>query len=448
MNGQPPNTHSTGFRKLITYTGIILAVNLSFLFSPQPVSTQFSADICIESYIHINRYMGFPVNCDAISFMSAAIRPSVLFQQGYIRQSRPAYILIGTIVGYSVYYISYPLHPWLEKKLQGHLSTVDSEKNPRILVLYACFYLSFILINTVLLLITLLLFEKITFGLYRNRPTGSSIFPLMLVLLISTPLCKAFFWTVHLQLFNILMPVLALYIGLSLTQKPKKFNTLLLISFLSGCLVLFYANAVLLLPTICFCYLTEIRNRKRYIPAKEWLRSASLIPVFFSSAIGWVLLLHMIGITIYNNEVTVAREFVWMTDILYTQGSLYWKEFAGNTKAFIRTFPVLGFPALVLLIVWVRKRKDVSDAFRQIRVSPRLQSDVTIITFITCLFLLFYWLMGFYASRLTIAFNPFIVYATTLVLVKQQSDRRFTILLLLMVMSIHLYTVLSYGPFS
>ncbi len=448
MSDSPRNIPSAGLPKMITWLGIILLVNISFLFSPRPDARKsLPEDICIESYIHINRYMGFPVNCDAISFISPAIEPSILFQQGYIRQSRPAYILLGTIAGYAVYYISYPLHPWLGNKLKSRISTVYPEKSPHVLVLYTCFYLAFILINIALLLITFLLFEKITLSFYGNSPPGAPVLPLMLVLLVSTPLCKAFFWTVHQQLFNILMPVLALYIGLRLTQSPKKYSALLLIAFLSGFLVLFYGNAVLLLPIICFCYLKGIWDRGKNIPSQKWLRLAGIIPIFFSTTILWILLLHLKGISIYNNEITVAREFVWMTDLLHSPGS-FWKEFTGNTMAFLQTLPTCGFPSLVLLIVLIGKKKEVADTLTEIGSSLRLQKEMIIIVFTPLLFLLFYWLMGFYATRLTAALPPFIIYATALLLVKQQPDRKFTILLLLAVIGIHLYTLFSYGPFS
>jgi hypothetical protein len=448
LNAQHGNTYSTGRQKWIAWFGIIFLVNFSFLFSPQPRSVVFSDDICIESYVHLNRYMGFPVNCDAISFISAAIKPAILFQKGYIRQSRPAYILTGTITGYFLYYISYPLHPFIAKKLQGHLSTDDSGKNPQTLVVYACFYLAFVLINTIILTITFWLFEKITFGFFKARPHAHAIFPLMLVLLVSTPVCKAFFWTVHQQLFNVLMPVLALYIGLRLIRRPNKLSALLLIAFLSGFLALFYANSILLLPAICFSYLMEVKGRKRRIPAKEWCWLAAITLAFFFASLLWILLLRINGVPIYNNEITVAREFVWITDILNTQGRPFWKEFADNTKAFIQTFSITAFPALALLIVLVSKKKEALNIFRQVSSNPPLQSQMTVIAFIAIQFLLFYWLMGFYATRLTTALNPFIIYATALLLIKQAPDRKFTILLFLIIICMHLYTVFSYGPFS
>jgi hypothetical protein len=391
--------------------------------------------------------MGFPVNCDAISFMSAAMKPSILFEQGYIRQSRPVYILTGTIIGYTVYYASYPLHRFLKKKLQGRLSPNDSQKDPQKQVKYACFYVAFLLINIAILLSTCVLFEKIVCYVLKTTPRWFPVFPLMIALLISNPLCKAFFWTVHLQLFNILMPVLALYIALHLNKKPKRFSSLLVISILSGALVLCYANAILLLPIICLSYWREKHVIQKHVYSKKFFRLVMLIVAFFSVTILWISLLRIRGVVIYNNEVKVAREFVWMEDIM-KRPMVFWNELAANTKAFLKTFPALGFTSLILLITSIGKKKEIFQTFRQTKNDNQLKSTISLVIFTIILFVLFYWLMGYNAERLTTALNPFIIYLSTLLFAKEPPNRKLTILLFILITGIHLFTVFSYGPFS
>src|SRR5688572_3205653 len=120
-------------KKILLFLGVIVFVNFSFLFSPKPRPEDESW--CME-YISLNRYMGAAVNCDSYHFLNTSIKPSLLFNSNYYRQSRPVYATMGSVLGYSVYYLSQPFHDELYRFLQERFSHKYNAKQFKKAVLY------------------------------------------------------------------------------------------------------------------------------------------------------------------------------------------------------------------------------------------------------------------------------------------------------------------------
>lgn len=105
-------------KKIGLFLIIILTANIFLLFSNNENKGSIEFDY---NYIKINKYMGIRVNPDAFTFIGVAINPGYLFQPDYLRQSRPAYALIGSVVGYSIYYATYPLHAVFKRQMKKSL---------------------------------------------------------------------------------------------------------------------------------------------------------------------------------------------------------------------------------------------------------------------------------------------------------------------------------------
>ncbi|HVM88502.1 MAG TPA: hypothetical protein VMT76_09975 [Puia sp.] len=119
--------------------------------------------------------MRIMVNNDSYNFLGAAIAPSYLFHPNYFRQSRPIFIILGTITCYSVYFLSSPMHTAIHsiinKKIQDKYLYTQI-KHP--IELYACAFIGYLLINLLAQWISFLLFDYIITSLPGTWQNGRS----------------------------------------------------------------------------------------------------------------------------------------------------------------------------------------------------------------------------------------------------------------------------------
>ena len=206
-------------KKIGSYTILILIGNIFFLFSPRLDPTTPNTQ-CVHNYVRLNNYMGFHVNCDAFAFIDNAIHPKKLLQPNSFRQSRPGYIMAGTLTGYSIFFLTSPFHAYIDKALKRKLPP-GSLNGTKKRVLFVSFYTGLVLINLTLLVISLILFEKIILILSGKWKNGRLLFILILTLLSANQLTKYLFWTPHSQMFNILTPLLCIYTGLYIKKRRQ-----------------------------------------------------------------------------------------------------------------------------------------------------------------------------------------------------------------------------------
>jgi hypothetical protein len=389
--------------------------------------------------------MGFPMNCDAFTFMGSAIDPSYLIKPGFVRQSRPLYIILGTATGYVLYYAGYPFHEKIRAAIKNKFSKDFSETEQRKSVEYVFSYAGFILINAITLLIAFLLFEKIVFRLSGDWKNSRFLFLLLLMMLASNQVTKTFFWTPHQQIFNILTPLLCVYAGLQiLSNKPSEKKTLLT-SLGAGFLVLVYGSFLLLLPLIVFCYLYNTKKYKQESNLKRLLISLLLTVVFFLPTLCWIIFLRLIGVGFYSYELTEFRQFVWLKDVFQMPGKSAWQELYLNTLAFIKTFGSVFFAGGLLLLVFLYRkffRPAANDPIKNTVNSGQL----FLFWFVIALFLLFFWLLGYYADRLTFSLAPLLLCISAILINRDKINKAVEWLLIALFLGFHFYTVFFDAP--
>src|SRR5450631_2953395 len=193
----------------------ILVLNISLLFSPPPIAGTTDPN---GRYISLNRFAGFFLNPDTYGFIFPAIHPKLLFEDHALRQSRPLFILAGSAVGYSITFLSWPIHRQLQNLYRKFYRGIYPKEN---ILLIGNFYLGFILLNILVLWMALYFFEKIFYILINCPKTEVLAMYLLMVFVISNPVTKAFFWTVHQQMFAFLTPLLCFYILLRFRQSES-----------------------------------------------------------------------------------------------------------------------------------------------------------------------------------------------------------------------------------
>ncbi len=144
--------------RAVQYLGIILVVNVSFLFSPPP--TPYELALGYHTHYRLNDHGGFKSNGDSRASIDAAMQPSLLFEPKNLRQGRPLYVLAGAVTGRALYAATTPVHDQMAAFLERR-QMFQSEAGADRATVYAHYYAAFVLLNAVVLLCACAVFTRI-----------------------------------------------------------------------------------------------------------------------------------------------------------------------------------------------------------------------------------------------------------------------------------------------
>ncbi len=416
--------------RALLFLFLILISAVTFLFSPEPVDRK---DYCGE-YIRLTKHAGYIKNCDTREFFDPGRNLMNLFRPDCIRQSRPLYIVSGVIIGYGMKHIL---------RISGYSVSNDS-------TLYA----GFVLINFIVLLLGIMLYDKIL----RFHSVNNYLIFITSFFLICNDVTKAFMWTPHLQIFGIFTPLFTIYLMQRIVfhKNSVSLKLLLLISLGIGILCLMYGNFLLTLPCLCYAYVLNYKNNSRnnhYIV----LKNITLVSfIFFLPTVLWIITVTCIAGQYYNVEIVHYRQFIW----LYDKFQLGVYEFARHIKHYsinyfktftIDIYPFCIFSTGIIINTYVKdkKSKDTPPIIKSIFLTP----EHAIFLIPTCITFFFYWALGLYADRLTFTIVP-----SLLCFIVIQLDRWYKLSTYCRILTALSSTVtslvwalfhfLKYGPFS
>lgn len=413
-------------------SAFVLGGVLLFLVSPRvpPGSEKdyFVSVIDIKGPIHIIR------NCDSSEFELLARRPSLLFtHQHKLWQSRPGYIALG-------WFFSQPIRILGFDRVAQKITKLP----------LAAENAAYIFWNWILLSLSILLLLY----LCRSSSWFSPAILLSAVMLVCNEVTKAFFWTPHLQIFNVFTPLLtvALSSWLLSRQAPLRWHHIELLGILLGLGAMAYGAFLVTLGAAVLCI--WIRGNTNPLPKRfrqSTIHSILLVFFFFLPMALWVLYVRAQAGSFYSHEVVAYRQFIWLYDSFLKGFTMFWVDIGKNLVAFVNVLaPVLAFPALMLVFV-----HGLSITLGISRNLSRHESCVYRAVFITLLVSLpFYALMGFYATRLAWALVPPLVIILALegegLICALKGSQRFFIQACLTGTTIGymLYWVLKAGPYS
>ena len=395
-----------GSLRLTRYVLIILFVTVSFLFAPKP----HSPSEYYGTFFDLGKYAGFVINCDSYEYVRVSTNLSLLLEQNSLRQSRPLFLVLGTISGSLVYPVLKLFH----------------------FNIYQSYFAGYILLNFLFLLWSAYLFDGL---LVKHTSLGVVERSAFLILLISNNVTKAYFWTAHEQMFTFLTPMLCIYMLDFIKGGNKLFSsTILFFSFLCGLSLLVYGNFALLAVSITAA-LIYYRAKFRTIAI-----SASLImfPTFC-----WILILRLKGVAYYNHEVAEYHQFIWIFNSLQKSLTDLSMVARHNFDTFLNSFnlPILVSAIMALLLMGLSFFRRLSEKANQIA--------------FYCLFIIgigftFFYCLGFYQQRLT-----YTLMVPLLLLIALFSNWLFVrmkvvsiSILIVFVILWHLYNLTLYGPFS
>ena len=411
----------------------ILILNVSLLFSPPPKNGTTDPN---GRWVSLNHSAGFFLNPDTYGFIFPAINPKQLLTFHAQRQNRPLYILAGSAIGYSITFITWPVHKKLIRFYGKFWRGVYTEDK---ILLIGNFYAGYILINILLLWLSLYLFERIFYLLIPVKVNSGLSVYLLMVFIVSNPITKAFFWTPHQQMFALCTPMLSVFTLYRFSVLRNRVSTLKLVCvFLSGgILLLVYGNFIVLLPVL-ICGL--LQQEKQKVQSKErlslFLKTITLMLVFFIPTGCWIGILNWQGLDYYNFEIQQSHQLIWIPEALHQSLHLFIEKCLSNGVAYLYTMKhvlILFFFSLILFF---------SEGMKTFGKDRFMQSVI----FVFLSFFLFYGVLGSYLERLTDTLIPLII-CLWLGLRQKLTTRKFVYILSSLALTWHLYMLTSYGPF-
>jgi hypothetical protein len=411
----------------------ILVLNLSLLLSPPPRAGTTDPN---GRYISLNRHAGFFLNPDTYGFIFPAIHPKLLFADHALRQNRPFFILAGSVIGYSITFLTWPVHYQLQNFYGKFYRGIYLEED---VLKIGNFYLGFILLNILILWIALFLFEKIFYIIVKRPETARISMYLLMVFIAANPITKAFFWTVHQQMFAFLTPLLCFYILLRCRDsKSGSFREFCKFFILSGLLLLVYGNFLMLLPALLFCFVTGVKQLGLKIRSTEAVyKCLLLVFLFFLPTFCWILLLKMNGVNYYNFEIEYYHQVVWIGQALKHSFRTFSQQLFSNSLEYLQTMREILYLMAGTVIVFIAGNEK-----------PPFKSDIFYRWLLVCLsFLIFYWLLGFYAERLTNTLIPVIICFWVIALSQKIGTKKIVFILSSLAATWYFYVLMSYGPF-
>ena len=385
-----------GQRRFLIYAFIAVVIPVLFLYSPMPDKEDRQCGWYVDLPMGANLF----INCDSKAFVNLAAEPSLLFEENQTRQSRPLYAVAGWAAG-------------------NALCAFKSEKSSQ------CYYYSFVIMNFVMIFAALMLFDFVS---QKGGAAPATVLVLSLFLACND-ITKAFTWSAHQQIFNILTPVLAIFAtSRILDDKKGGMRPLLFFSAAAGVLMLLYGNFIPMFLAMAAAFIIKGR-REGMAAGRTWAVSSLSLLFFAVPTVSWMAAVSLVTGSYYNREMASYRQFVWMFDRLGEGVPEFFAAMGGNTAEFVGTmlsiqvFPFIALFAVALGIKFLKGSEEETIA-RRTTSGTVLTSSMLVLLF----YLLFYWLMGYYHYRLTFAIVPSLLVMTAIFL-SRQGKRRITFVL-------------------
>lgn len=387
-----------------------------YLLSPSPQSAEH---LCGET-VRLGRMLSFPLNCDSFEFIDDAIDPAILLHPRSIRQARPVFVITAALLTRGLIacrfqrlipgrtYVAIAATPKFQRHYEKHHLSVDPNSYPS----YAlCAYVSYVLINGILLLATLILFHWLAV---------EDLSPNLMVvafasLLLANDVVKVFFWTPHTQFFNLVVPLGCVLICQELLRYPcRRTVSVGCFGLVTGVLSLAYGSfAIWVLGGVAALALSLGVAQPRLAFRGFMQRSGALAVGFAIPPLAWVAICKLVAGSYYNHEIGSYHQFVWVLEAVH----LGWRQFSLSLTSKLIEFlivlwPVSRFPVLLLgavAIIGLASRAPLHQ------IVGERSSTFAAIAVTTGACLLFFYLMGFYQERLGLNVQvPLLLAATVL----------------------------------
>jgi hypothetical protein len=440
------NRRSVFDRSLLWFGGGFLILMFALLIGPRVPDDQQVVHCVVN--VHLPGPFGIGLNCDSPEFMRLASEPSALLEPLNTRQSRPGLIAAAAALTWALS----PLTALTDRlHIQASRADIDPQRIANAVARDLPAYLAYIIINVLLVLAAFCLFRLICAPWVDNTESAMVVLASIGFLLVTNDVVKAFVWSPHAQMFNILVPVFALYAAMranagALIQRRFTIS----IGIFAGLGGTAYPLFVIVLPCVAICALAFAwRQGSR----KIW--SVSVINILVLAMLAvlpealWAAFVRFKTGSFYQHEVAAHGQVVWMLDA--------WNDgFAALASIWLRKLALLiwmaapqAIPLIAVLIAtfglskW-RSKQDVQRSLLPLAATGVFVSAVTAV---------FYASVGLIVSRIAFSIIPalIVVAAGSALAVTEGEHKRRRILAFFcaaVALGAAIHTVAKNGPYS
>lgn len=281
-----------------------------FLIGPR-VQPQEQKAGCVGN-IHLPGPFGIELNCDSPEFMWLAREPSALLTKNR-RQSRPGLIIAAAMLQMPLsQVVPFNAPPRMIGPTNDTAAIVNSFDNnlPT--------YLAYVLLNISILIVSFVILQTMMEQHENDGRAKGAANALIIVstgfLLVANDVTKAFVWSPHTQMFNILVPVLAFYVTLRLLRGGllDRFFVLsigLTVGFGLTAYPVFVVIAACAIPIAIWTIITERKHRGRAAAHLASLLVLSIIP-----SLVWYVYVRATTGSFFVFEIAQDGDVVWMAE--------------------------------------------------------------------------------------------------------------------------------------
>jgi len=391
---------SKPLRVAVLYVAIITAAAVLYLFSPPPRADEHYCG----ATMHLGRLLTLNINCDSIEFIDEAIDPAILLRHVPMsRQERPLFILSASLLTHLLMatdvWRMVPAHAVdalnASSAFKSHYEKHHVSLEPKLYWKYVlAAYISYVLINAGLLLVALLLFHWLAVGWSPNAIVAGYA-----SLLLANDTVKAFFWSAHTVMFTFVVPLgCVLLCQKMLRHSYSGVARTGAIGLVTGILSLAYGSFAIWLVAGVAALALSHRPITARLSRGLVLESVTLILGFALPIMLWISTCKIIGEGYSNGEIEQYHQFIWLLDSARLGFYHLLLDLLSHGVGFLEfLLPVTLLP--VLLLGFVVFGGFVFDApLRLIVMEESLVFTSICVTTAACI--LFFYLMGFYQTRL------------------------------------------------
>ncbi len=377
------------FLKTGAYVFLIGLLCSLFLFSNRPPD-----DYC-GKYVSLGEHAGFPLNCDSYDYAATAENPEKLFEPNSIRQSRPVYVILAFTFGHL-------LSPATQLMPLKALSDQDE-------LLGKPIYWGFMTLNFLFLLFAVLIFDEIA-DIVSGGTLPQFIKFTLSVFLASNIIIKTSFWSAHQQMLAIFVPLLCVYLALRIALSTNlDLRKVYLAALCGGLSLITYGNFLVLFPMVLLALAVQLFRSRSYTIRRTLAAFVPVIILFVTPVITWSAILISKNGRVYNHEIEVYRQFVWVKDKLSVSFGDFWEQFLMFSSIYwvsiYRT--VLTFIIGLFLLKLIRLAGWRRSGSGQLPANYSLARNLIAAVF--ALYFVFFWFMGYYSERITYTLVPVVL---------------------------------------
>ena len=439
------------------YSLLIVCLTFLFLFSPKPKTA--TGTYCGE-YIKVSK-LGFVLFCDSYQYVFLTTNPSLLLDSNFVavRQNRPLYIYAAHVIGLPIKFITsafiessffkklggekYLYQESINQKLESSpflkMYKIDQAKHHNLVVELLPFYIAFLIMNFLILLSSLVLFEK----LLTQLSTEKYIIHFLSLFIASSGIVKAFFFSAHEQMFAFFTPIsIAYVVYLFLNDKLSPIK-LLFVSFGMGLLCLAYGSFILYYPCLGIAFLVKQKSLKISFKMITTLLPGAIL--FVLPTLSWMYICYYFSGHYFNGEIETFREIIWIKDTL-SKGILdFLAAWASFSLSYLHTVLITLTPFVVGIYILYKQKNEL-------QISSENELFYYFLQWMFILFFVFFWMLGYYNFRLTYTSVPILLLLIALLLQNLIDNKKIDTIKLqkrlrLLAVIWVVWSVIKYGPF-